>query len=168
MSARFELVGEAATRKAGQNLGELLLNEPVGKQAFVLALEGELGAGKTTFVRGLAKGLGIREKITSPSFLIAKRYEVSTSRRRRRSFGLYPQDDGGWVALWHFDFYRLEHPTKRDLELLDFQNILRDPRNIVAIEWAERVVQFLPKQKLVLQFEAASSQKRRLVIAEHP
>ncbi|MBI2624040.1 tRNA (adenosine(37)-N6)-threonylcarbamoyltransferase complex ATPase subunit type 1 TsaE [Candidatus Parcubacteria bacterium] len=147
----FELAGEVATRAAGEILGELLGQESIGKHAFVLALEGELGAGKTTFVRGLAKGLGIREKVTSPSFLIAKPY---------------PQDDAGGKMLWHFDFYRLEHPTKRDLELLNFSEILRDPKNIVAVEWAERVRRHLPRRRFALEFSAVGRTARRLLVAQ--
>lgn len=164
-AATLELAGERATRKAGEILGELLREQPIGKTAFVLGLEGELGAGKTTFVRGLAKGLGILEKFTSPSFLIAKRYEIPPLRQHRRSFGLRPQDDGGRVALWHFDFYRFHRcVSKRDLALLNLPDILRDSNNIIAIEWAERVRRFLPKNRLAFHFEVMGHMQRRLVI----
>ncbi len=165
-SVMFELAGEVATRAAGEILGELLGQESIGKHAFVLALEGELGAGKTTFVRGLAKGLGIREKVTSPSFLIAKPYIIPSAHTRRRSFGSRPQDDAGGKMLWHFDFYRLEHPTKRDLELLNFSEILRDPKNIVAVEWAERVRRHLPRRRFALEFSAVGRTARRLLVAQ--
>ncbi len=189
----LELRGERATREAGRTLGGFLRDEPIGERAFVLALEGELGAGKTTFVRGLARGLGIREKITSPSFLIAKCYavpsllapyksqrdstgrgaqrrgnprkfasEIASLRDARRPFA---RNDAAGRVLWHFDFYRLQRPTRRDLDLLDFQQILSDPANIVAIEWAERVRKFLTKQKLALHFGVTSQKMRQLIIS---
>ncbi|MBI3305483.1 tRNA (adenosine(37)-N6)-threonylcarbamoyltransferase complex ATPase subunit type 1 TsaE [Candidatus Parcubacteria bacterium] len=162
----IELRGERATRKAGQILGELLRQQPTGKRDFVLALEGELGAGKTTFIRGLAKGLGIRSKITSPSFLVAKRYTIPSARTRRRSFGLRPQDDGKGRVFWHFDFYRLERPTQRDLELLNFHQILSDLHTIVAIEWAERAMHSLPEKRLTLRFTTLNSRARKLIVSE--
>ena len=185
-SVTFEFAGEVATRKAGEILGELLREQPAGRRAFVLALEGELGAGKTTFIRGLAKGLGIRENITSPSFLIARRYRFSSLRgaehskslsaRRRGNLtgllrGVYPEpsrgarNDGEERVIWHFDFYRFNRVvTRRDLALLNFPEILQDPRNIVAIEWAERVEGFLPREKLTLRFNVISPTRRRIAM----
>jgi tRNA threonylcarbamoyladenosine biosynthesis protein TsaE len=83
-----------------------------------IALSGELGAGKTTFVQGFAKGLGIKEKIISPTFLIIRQYPFS---------GKY---------FYHIDLYRIE---EADLDILGLKEILEDEENIILIEWPERL-----------------------------
>lgn len=91
----------------------------------VLELVGDVGAGKTTFVRGLAEGLGVTEPITSPSFTLSK---------------VYALPDGG--NLVHYDFYRLPEPG---LMAEDLEEKLGDPKNVVVIEWGESVGDLLPK-----------------------
>ena len=82
-------------------------------RAVVIGLQGELGSGKTRFVQGFAKGLGIRQRLTSPTFVLMKKYK----------------------NLYHIDCYRLNKP--KDLLDLDFKEIIDDSQNIVVVEWAE-------------------------------
>ena len=96
----------------------------------VIELIGDVGAGKTTFTRGLAKGLGIKEPITSPSFTISKTYALPS---------------GG--HLIHYDFYRLPEPG---IMAEDLEENLTDPNNIVVIEWGESVTDLLPKNRIIL------------------
>lgn len=84
----------------------------------VLALQGDLGSGKTTFVQGLAEGLGIRRRVLSPTFIIRRSYT-------------------GKLNLEHFDFYRLNRPE--DLAGLDLDDVLGTPKTVVILEWPERV-----------------------------
>lgn len=94
-------------------------------RALVLNLEGDLGGGKTTFVQGLAEGLGISRSIPSPTFVLARRYSLEGS---------------CFENFHHFDFYRLEGEIDQaSLENLDFQEIVNCPGNIVAIEWSDRL-----------------------------
>ena len=90
--------------------------------AAVLALSGELGSGKTAFVKALAKELGVEETVTSPTFVIEKIYKLSHSRFKN---------------LVHVDAYRLE--SAHELEVLGFKELLQNAENLVAIEWPERV-----------------------------
>ena len=97
----------------------------------VIELVGDVGAGKTTFTKGLARGLEITEEITSPTFTISKVYE-----------NLHGQ------KLVHYDFYRLENPGIMVEDL--FEN-LRDPHTVTVIEWADTVSEILPANHLRLE-----------------
>lgn len=109
-------------------------------QATVVGLVGELGTGKTTFVKRFAKALGITEHITSPTFVILKKYG----------------------NLIHVDAYRLR--GGKELLALGFQELLDDPRNIIFIEWADRVADVLPKDRLMLRFEHVDEDTRKIQI----
>lgn len=110
------------------------------KSALIIGLEGDLGGGKTTFVQGLAKGLGVREKITSPTFVILKKYGEH---------------------FYHLDCYRI---TTKDLVDLDFKEIVSNPQNIVVIEWAERIKKSLPSNAFWIKFKYLDKNKRKLLI----
>lgn len=101
----------------------------------VIELIGDVGAGKTTFTRGLAKGLGIKEPITSPSFTISKAYALPS---------------GG--NLVHYDFYRLPDPG---LMADDLRETLENKNNIVVIEWGESVAELLPKNHYKIEIRYA-------------
>ncbi len=100
--------------------------------AFVIALSGELGAGKTAFVRGLARGLGIKGPIQSPTFIIMRRHVLKRA--------------GRFKDFWHIDCYRIK--KTKELATLNFTKILNNSENIIAVEWAERVKKNLPKDSL--------------------
>lgn len=93
----------------------------------IVALSGELGAGKTTFVQGFAKGLGIKEKITSPTFVLIRQHQIPSTNK----------------IFYHIDLYRLEN--KKDFKQLGLKDLLNDLNHLVVIEWAEKVKGFLPK-----------------------
>ena len=92
----------------------------------VIELIGDVGAGKTTFVRGLAEGLGVTEPVTSPSFTISKAYALPNGKQ-----------------LIHYDFYRLPDPG---LMAEDLTENLANSNNIVIIEWGESISNLLPNQ----------------------
>jgi len=102
------------TQAAAKKIMKKLASQP-RRGALVLALSGELGAGKTTFIQGLAPALGIKEKVLSPTFVIMKHFK----------------------NLYHIDCYRLS--GAKDLKGLDFEKIIKNPKNIVVIEWAEKI-----------------------------
>lgn len=95
--------------------------------AHVLALSGDLGAGKTTFVQALGQQLGITESITSPTFTIMKGYETT---------------DDTFIHLIHMDAYRIE--SEEELRPLRFLEILKTPNTLACIEWAELIKEALP------------------------
>lgn len=112
-----------------------------------LCLAGDLGAGKTTFARGFARGLGVREDVTSPTFAIYSLYQ-GTSRQ-----------------LLHMDAYRLHGPD--DIEALMLDDFLRSPY-AVLLEWPERIATALPPEARFLQFESIDEHTRRLTLLDGP
>ena len=99
-------------------------------EALVVGLSGHLGAGKTAFVKALAKSLGIKEDVTSPTFVIMKIYDIAPQVR--------PGGTGiPWKRLVHIDAYRLERPE--ELEALRFEDVVADRNNLVMVEWPENV-----------------------------
>lgn len=121
---------EAAVIDFAENLmREILQSEDA--LPCVIELVGDVGAGKTTFTKGLARGLEITEEITSPTFTISKVYENSRGQK-----------------LVHYDFYRLENPGIMVEDL--FEN-LQDPHTVTVIEWADTVSEILPANHLRLE-----------------
>ena len=115
----FRTCGEAETEELGGRLAELLT------AGAVVAYRGDLGVGKTAFTRGLARGLGCRERVTSPTFTIVNEYE------------------GGRLPLFHFDLYRLE--GAEDLFGIGWDDYL-DRGGVCAVEWSERAAEVLPPE----------------------
>src|SRR5947208_4575405 len=132
----LQLSAPAATFELGRRLGAAL------REGDFVALVGELGAGKTLFVRGAAEGAGA-EPATSPSFALANLYR------------------GGRVALQHLDLYRLSGPA--ELFALGFDDLLKEPAATVC-EWADKAGDALPDDRLeiVLEHEGPRSRRARL------
>jgi len=111
--------------------------------ATLLALQGDLGSGKTTFVQALAKALGVTETLQSPTYVLMKSYDIPNATL--------------FNTLVHIDTYRLENP-KQFSALLPAQagmpSFLQDPKALVCIEWPERVEGELPKPDLVINFSS--------------
>lgn len=119
------------------------------KSALVVALEGELGAGKTTFIKGFSRALGVREKILSPTFVIIHRHRIRNQESRIRN-------------LYHIDCYRLK--SEKDLLKLGVKKIFANPENIVLIEWADRVKKIIPKNAVWVHFSHLEKSTRRITI----
>lgn len=124
---------------------ELTRFDLVKKGALVIALEGDLGGGKTTFAQGFARGLGIREKVLSPTFIIMRSHNLQKSDFRR---------------FVHIDAYRLKNTS--ELRVLGWQGILKDKESVVLVEWADRVRKALPKEYIRIQFEFVDEKMRKL------
>ncbi len=139
--------GPEETKKLGHFLFKQISLEG-RKNALVFALEGELGAGKTTLVQGLAKILGITSKIKSPTFTLMKRYKISKSKNSR--------------YLYHLDCYRLKN--HKDLLLFGIKDILKDKENVVLIEWPENVKKLLPKKHIKISLEHVDKNTRKITI----
>jgi len=104
------------------------------RKTTTLALVGELGAGKTTFARGFARGLGIDKVVTSPTFVLAKRYKTESDK-----------------ILWHVDAYRLG--GAEDMESIAFEEMLKDPNIVTVVEWADKVRSAMPEDAMWIMFE---------------
>ncbi len=118
--------------------------------ALVIALKGNLGAGKTTFIQGFLRGLGVKFKITSPTFVIIKNYQLPITNYR---------------SAYHIDCYRI----KNHKEILDlgFKEIISNPQNIVLIEWPERIAKVLPKKRISILFKYGDKENKRELYIKH-
>ena len=110
----------------------------------VVALYGDLGAGKTTFAQGIAAGLGIKKRIISPTFIIVRKYRISGKRN-----------------FYHIDLYRIE--TEKDIEGLGLEEILNSKDSIVVVEWAEKLASKLPKNRIDIYFETIDDEERQII-----
>jgi len=117
----------------------------------VLCFYGDLGAGKTTFIQSLAKSLGVKENITSPTFVIMKQYRIKDQGSRIKNF-------------YHMDAYRLSD-SQEALDL-GLEEIWSNKNNIIAIEWADKISDILPENKIDLCFEHIDENKRKITIFE--
>jgi tRNA threonylcarbamoyladenosine biosynthesis protein TsaE len=129
-----------------EKLGKILAKEVLKmKRGIVLALEGDLGGGKTTFLKGFARGLKIKEKILSPTFILMRRFEIKN--RKIKNF-------------YHFDCYRIEN--EKEILNLGFKKIISLPKNLVAVEWAEKIRKILPKNVFLIKFKILGEKKREI------
>ena len=147
----------AQTQRLGMRLGELL------RGGELLLLEGSLGTGKTTFTQGLARGLGITEVISSPTFTLLKEYPgqpVPTSQHEQSGVTLHHQQQQVGPALYHFDLYRLDNPE----EILDlgFEDYFF-ANGVCVVEWADKAELLWPTEHLRLRMKIMSETKRGLL-----
>lgn len=150
----FKTISSAQTKKiAGLLAKEILADKTKRKNALVLALAGDLGSGKTTFTQGFLRWLGIKNKITSPTFVIAKKYNLKTWNLKLKT--------QKYERAWHFDCYRIRKPA--ELFSLGFKEILADPRNIVLVEWPEVIKKSLPKNSIWINFEHGEKENKRII-----
>lgn len=138
------------TKKLGIEFGKKLLGGEV------IALVGDLGAGKTTFVQGLAKGLGIKQRIISPTFIIVRQYSPSPAETTYERGGL------SWLNFYHADLYRLEGNLEQEIKNLGLTYIWDKPENIVVIEWAEKIRNLLSENTIWVNFELLGENVRRI------
>ena len=117
----------------------------------MLALYGDLGSGKTTFMQGFAKGLGIIRNIISPTFIIMRTYELGN---REQGTGIR--------NLYHVDLYRIE--SEKDVEGLGLLELMHQPENIVAIEWPDKIENILPEDRVNIYFKYLGDEKREIRI----
>ncbi len=114
------------------------------RRGSVIAFEGDLGAGKTAFTRGLAEGLGCRDSVSSPTFAIVNEYD-------------------GDIPLFHFDMYRIE--TFSELYSIGFFEYL-ERGGICAIEWSENIYSALPDDAIFVSIEKISENERKITVTE--
>lgn len=140
------------TQRLGIELAQKILKLPLKKSAVILGLQGNLGGGKTTFLQGFAKGLGIKEKILSPTFVICKKFKIPSVVKSTLSRKFH---DG---HFFHFDCYRINKPE--EILELGLKEIISDPKNIVAIEWPEKIKKVLPEDAIIVKFTCPDPRRR--------
>ncbi|MDP6704669.1 MAG: tRNA (adenosine(37)-N6)-threonylcarbamoyltransferase complex ATPase subunit type 1 TsaE [archaeon] len=137
---------DAETQNIAASLAKEALGKSLGTTGRVFALQGELGAGKTTFAQGFAKGLGIKERVLSPTFLIIKEFHI-------------PESKQGYTTFYHLDCYRVE--TSKEVQDLNWKEIVSNPHHIVVVEWAERIQDILPLDAVRVSFSLSSKENER-------
>lgn len=143
------------TQKIAADLARKIIK---AKKGVVIALEGELGAGKTTFIQGFAKALGIKSKIKSPTFVLMKKYIAPKSAKSRRRL----DNQGDALTFYHLDCYRVW--DNKDLKIPELKEILEAPHNVVVIEWAERVKKIIPKKHIRIHIDHIDKNTRKFLI----
>ena len=128
------------TRRLGQHLGAAL------QPGDVICLQGDLGAGKTTFVQGIAQGWGSRDAVSSPTFIIVNVYRNHNERQ-----------------LFHLDTYRLD--STLEAEELDLQSM--QAQGPLLIEWPERMERLIPRDRLWIKFEHVDQEARQMRMTSH-
>ena len=139
---QIEVISDSAemTEKIAEKYAQSI-NSPT-----VISLVGDLGAGKTTFTKGFAKGLGVKELVTSPTFTIMNDYK------------------SGRLPLYHFDMYRLNGKDEASNLGFDEYFDLRKLDGVVICEWAENVLGLLPSLHVEIIFEKIDENKRKIKI----
>lgn len=142
-----------------EKFAENFLNniKPNSNQATVVGLHGDLGSGKTAFVKLCAKILGIKEEITSPTFVIMKRFKIHDS-----PWPIATQSAGQarFKNLIHIDAYRLQ--KGEELEKLGWQDLVSDPKNLIMIEWPEQVSSAMLNNLIKLNFKFVDENTREI------
>ena len=130
---------KSASSEETKNLGKRFASNLHG--GTTVALYGDLGSGKTTFIQGVMEGLGVENRVTSPTFVLLKMY-------------ITPKKH----TLFHLDLYRLETP--QDIASLDLPALFNDQHAITFIEWPEKIEKLLPIDALRLTFTTGSKNER--------
>jgi len=121
-------------------INTIIKHGPKKSEATIVGLYGDLGAGKTTFTQEVAKSLGIKGKVVSPTFVIMKSYKL----------------------FIHIDAYRLKN--EKELEKLGWKDLISNPKNLIFIEWPENVHKILPKEHICVCLEHVSPYRRGIEI----
>lgn len=146
---RFKTKLPKQTKQLAAFLARSLANDQILRisgSAIVLALSGDLGAGKTSFTQGFVRALGVRGKVTSPTFILMQRFKIHDLRFKN---------------AYHVDCYRIDNSN--ELTKLGIKKILRNPENVVLIEWAEKITKFLPSDAVWVKFEHGEKPTERII-----
>ena len=117
----------------------------------LLCLEGELGAGKTTFTQGLLAGLGVKETVNSPTFLVMKQY-------------LLENKDGMIKKIYHIDAYRIDG---REMLDLGWEELIADGENILIVEWPEKIREIIPTDFWQIDFAHLEGDRRKIRLKKY-
>ena len=127
--------------------GEIQSGYTPRDSALVIALEGNLGGGKTTFAQGFARGLGVKVSVLSPTFVLMRIHALKDKQSH-------------FKRLVHIDAYRIEHVSQ--MHALDWGRIVADPENIILVEWAGNIKKVLPKDAIHISFAFVDEHTRTI------
>jgi len=150
MGTRTSTSIEETHQIAREVLEALQADDSIPGTGTIVALQGNLGAGKTVFVKGVAQTLGVIEEVTSPTFVIEKIYKLP--------------EGGRWKQLVHIDAYRLE--GEEELRAIDWGRVATDPGNLVMMEWPEQVGLGVPERAHWITFTVQDEHTRTIELPE--
>ena len=148
----MELITKGA-RKTQEFGAKVAADITSGRLSNTIALSGELGSGKTTFVQGLAKGFGITGRIISPTFIIVRKYPIASKDKSLK-----------FKDFYHVDLYRLEGELEKEVFNLGLAYVWTEPENIIVIEWAEKIQGLIPSGATWIKFESVGEDERKIEI----
>lgn len=128
-----------------EKTAQIALKIAAGFKGGVIALTGELGAGKTTFTQYFAKALKVKDKIISPTFVLIRQH---------------PLKNGS--ILFHVDLYRLE--SEKAIKSLGLEELWHNPKNIVLVEWAQKAKNLLPENTLWINFKTVDQNTKKISV----
>jgi tRNA threonylcarbamoyladenosine biosynthesis protein TsaE len=134
------------TKRFGAELANFFIKYQSSTSAIVICLYGELGSGKTTCVQGMLEGFGLEGRFLSPTFVITRQYDAKRIQKN----------------VYHMDCYRLN--SEADIEAIGFQELVGDKANIVIVEWAERLGNVLPKNRMDIYFETKDDSNHKIQV----
>ena len=135
------------TQQAARQLAETVLSgDKNRKGALVFALYGDLGSGKTSFTQGIGSALGVVEPVISPTFIIERVYAISKNEFKR---------------FVHIDCYRFKESS--EIEVLGWREMIKNPENIIVVEWAEKIEEYLPEDAVKIYFTHDDSGSGRII-----
>ena len=137
MVETFETATVTETEQIAEHFGQTLTGGET------VLLQGEMGAGKTHFCKGLAKGLGVDDIVTSPTFALHNCYR-------------------GRLTLNHFDFYRIDDPA--EAEILGLDEFFHDKQGVSVIEWGDNVKELIPPARITVTIDKIGGDSRRITI----
>lgn len=143
---QYKTYKESETRVVAKKFAESLATRKLAKKALIIGFTGELGAGKTTFIKSFTRSMGVRKKITSPTFVILRRFKINSK---------------PFKNIFHIDAYRISE--KSELSAVGIDKILESPSNIVLVEWADRIKNVLPKDTIWVKFKYGKERDERTI-----
>ena len=147
---KFVSNGPEESKKFAQDFAKEVLAE---NGALVLALIGDLGSGKTAFAQAFAEALGVKEKTKSPTFIIFRKSKMADKEWNKK----------GFESFYHFDVYRIH--SEKEILNLGWEEIIKNPENIVLVEWADKIEKILPKNCVKIMFNHLKGDKREITIS---
>ena len=149
-------IGQKETKNFAKNFAKSVFDSVYDTHhtVLVISLEGDLGTGKTTFAQGFAEGLGIKEKIQSPTFVILKIYKI----------GVKAKESWSRKQLIHVDAYRLHF---KDFKVFGWEDFVKNPENIILVEWGNKIKKILPKDTIRILFKHNTKTSRKIVIVNN-
>lgn len=141
--------------KESYDFGKSFANNLKGGE--IIALTGDLGSGKTTFVQGLASGLGLHQDIVSPTFIIMREYPIEFQN---------PKSKIQIERLYHVDLYRLDENIPLEIKKIGLTDVWGSENTITVVEWADKARDVIPESAIWINIKKVGEEERKFVISD--